>query len=47
MQIVQIGTQLTEAVAGLERTQEILSESQEDKIPAERSLYRRWKEQLH
>jgi subfamily B ATP-binding cassette protein MsbA len=33
MQIVQIGTQLTEAVAGLERTQEILRESQEDKDP--------------
>jgi ABC-type multidrug transport system fused ATPase/permease subunit len=33
MQIVQIGTQLTEAVAGLERTHEILSESQEDKDP--------------
>jgi subfamily B ATP-binding cassette protein MsbA len=33
MQIVQIGTQLTEAVAGLERTHEILSESQEEKDP--------------
>jgi ABC-type multidrug transport system fused ATPase/permease subunit len=33
MQIVQIGTQLTEALAGLERTHEILSESQEDKDP--------------
>jgi ABC-type multidrug transport system fused ATPase/permease subunit len=33
MQIVQIGTQLTEAVAGLERTHEILSENQEDKDP--------------
>jgi ABC-type multidrug transport system fused ATPase/permease subunit len=36
MQIVQIGTQLTEAVAGLERTHEILSESQEDKDPRRR-----------
>jgi ABC-type multidrug transport system fused ATPase/permease subunit len=33
MQIVQIGTQLTEAVAGLERTQEILSEVREDEDP--------------
>jgi len=33
MQIVQIGTQLTEAIAGLERTQEILNENQEDKDP--------------
>ena len=33
MQIVQIGTQLTEAVAGLERTQEILKESAEDRDP--------------
>jgi subfamily B ATP-binding cassette protein MsbA len=33
MQIVQIGTQLTEALAGLERTHEILSERQEDKDP--------------
>jgi ABC-type multidrug transport system fused ATPase/permease subunit len=33
VQIVQIGTQLTEALAGLERTQEILSERQEDKDP--------------
>ncbi len=33
MQIVQIGTQLTEAVAGLERTQEILSEHREDEDP--------------
>jgi len=30
MSVVQIGTQLTEAIAGLERTQEILSESRED-----------------
>src|SRR5277367_5543713 len=33
MQIVQIGTQLTEALAGLERTQEILNESREDRDP--------------
>ncbi|HEY7096766.1 MAG TPA: ABC transporter ATP-binding protein [Terriglobales bacterium] len=37
MQIVQIGTQLTEALAGLERTHEILSERPEDKDP-ERTL---------
>jgi len=34
MQIVQIGTQLTEAVAGLERTQEIMKERPEDQDPA-------------
>ena len=33
MQIVQIGTQLTEAFAGLERTHEILSERPEDEDP--------------
>jgi len=33
MQIVQIGTQLTEALAGLERTQEILGERAEDHDP--------------
>ncbi|MBV9574084.1 MAG: ABC transporter ATP-binding protein [Acidobacteriales bacterium] len=33
MQIVQIGTQLTEALAGLERTHEILSERPEDRDP--------------
>jgi ABC-type multidrug transport system fused ATPase/permease subunit len=33
MQIVQIGTQLTEALAGLERTQEILNELQEGLDP--------------
>jgi subfamily B ATP-binding cassette protein MsbA len=33
MQIVQIGTQLTEALAGLERTQEILAEQPEDRDP--------------
>ncbi len=33
MQIVQIGTQLTEALAGLERTHEILTEPAEDSDP--------------
>lgn len=33
MQIVSIGTQLTEALAGLERTHEIMSERPEDKDP--------------
>jgi subfamily B ATP-binding cassette protein MsbA len=33
VQIVNIGTQLTEALAGLERTHEILSESREDQDP--------------
>ncbi len=33
-QIVQIGTQLTEAVAGLERSREVLNESREDADPA-------------
>src|SRR5436190_72494 len=33
MQIVQIGTQLTEALAGLERTREILEEAAEDRDP--------------
>jgi subfamily B ATP-binding cassette protein MsbA len=33
MQIVQIGTQITEALAGLERTREILIEPAEDKDP--------------
>jgi len=33
MQIVAIGTQITEALAGLERTQEILSENPEDRDP--------------
>ncbi|HYI94240.1 MAG TPA: ABC transporter ATP-binding protein, partial [Bryobacteraceae bacterium] len=32
-QIVQIGTQLTEAVAGLERSREVLNESREDADP--------------
>jgi ABC-type bacteriocin/lantibiotic exporter with double-glycine peptidase domain len=34
MQIVQIGTQLTEALAGLERTQEILKQPAEDRNPS-------------
>jgi ABC-type multidrug transport system fused ATPase/permease subunit len=34
MQVVQIGTQLTEAFAGLERTQEILKEAAEDRDPS-------------
>ncbi len=33
MQIVNIGTQLTEALAGLERTQEIMHENPEDRDP--------------
>ena len=33
MQIVQIGTQITEAIAGLDRTQEILNERPEDRDP--------------
>jgi len=33
MQIVQVGTQLTEALAGLERTQEILTQPREDRDP--------------
>src|SRR5205085_7380488 len=33
IQIVAIGTQLTEAIAGLERTHEILSQGPEDKDP--------------
>lgn len=36
-QIVGIGTQLTEALAGLERTREILSEPREDQDPERRS----------
>ena len=34
VQLVNIGTQLTEAVAGLDRTKEILSEREEDSEPA-------------
>ena len=33
MQIVSIGTQLTEALAGLERTQEVMHERPEDRDP--------------
>ena len=33
MQVVSIGTQLTEALAGLERTQEIMRERPEDQDP--------------
>jgi ABC-type multidrug transport system fused ATPase/permease subunit len=33
MSVVQIGTQLTEAIAGLERTEEILRENREDQDP--------------
>jgi ABC-type multidrug transport system fused ATPase/permease subunit len=33
MQVVNIGTQLTEAIAGLERTQEVFSERPEDRDP--------------
>lgn len=35
-QIVNIGTQITEAITGLERTREILSESKEDQDPKRR-----------
>jgi subfamily B ATP-binding cassette protein MsbA len=34
LQIVAIGTQLTEALAGLERTREILNEKPEDELPS-------------
>jgi ABC-type multidrug transport system fused ATPase/permease subunit len=40
MQIVQIGTQLTEALAGLERTQEIMHERQEDQDPSRSAVLR-------
>ncbi len=33
VQIVQVGTQITEALAGLERTQEIFNEAREDRDP--------------
>ena len=33
-QLVNIGTQLTEAVAGLDRTAEIMNEREEDSEPA-------------
>ena len=35
-QIVNIGTQLTEAFAGLDRTSEIMAELEENQIPAAR-----------
>jgi len=38
MSIVQIGTQLTEALAGLERSHEILSEAREDQDPKRRQI---------
>jgi subfamily B ATP-binding cassette protein MsbA len=34
LQIVSIGTQITEALAGLERTREILNENPEDELPS-------------
>jgi subfamily B ATP-binding cassette protein MsbA len=40
MQVVSIGTQLTEALAGLERTQEILRESPEDQDPKRTAVLR-------
>ena len=40
MQIVSIGTQLTEALAGLERTQEIMSERPEDRDPKRSAVLR-------
>ncbi|MGA9393146.1 MAG: ABC transporter ATP-binding protein [Candidatus Sulfotelmatobacter sp.] len=40
MQIVSIGTQLTEAVAGLERTQEIMRERPEDQDPGRSAVLR-------
>jgi ABC-type multidrug transport system fused ATPase/permease subunit len=40
MQIVSIGTQLTEALAGLERTQEIMSERPEDQDPKRSAVLR-------
>ena len=38
-QLVNIGTQLTEALAGLDRTTEILSEREEDSEPARRQAF--------
>ena len=32
-QVVSVGTQITEAIAGLERTREVLSETPEDEDP--------------
>jgi ABC-type multidrug transport system fused ATPase/permease subunit len=40
-QIVAIGTQITEAITGLERTREILSENQEDADPLRRVALKR------
>jgi ABC-type multidrug transport system fused ATPase/permease subunit len=40
-QIVNIGTQITEAITGLERTREILSESKEDQDPKRTSALER------
>ncbi len=40
MQIVSIGTQLTEALAGLERTQEIMGERPEDQDPKRSAVLR-------
>jgi subfamily B ATP-binding cassette protein MsbA len=37
VQVVSIGTQLTEALAGMERTKEVLSEKQEDADPGRRT----------
>ncbi|HEX9580897.1 MAG TPA: ABC transporter ATP-binding protein [Gemmatimonadales bacterium] len=38
VQVVSIGTQLTEAIAGLERTKEVLSEPAEDADPGRRTV---------
>jgi ABC-type multidrug transport system fused ATPase/permease subunit len=40
-QIVNIGTQITEAITGLERTREILSESKEDQDPKRQEMLER------
>ena len=40
-QIVSIGTQITEAITGLERTREILTESKEDEDPTRRVVLER------
>jgi ABC-type multidrug transport system fused ATPase/permease subunit len=45
-QIVAIGTQITEAITGLERTREILSEKQEDETPGRTVTLDRIKGQL-
>ena len=41
MQVVSIGTQITEALAGLERTQEIMRERPEDQDPRRSVTLRR------